>query len=112
MNYLSKPELVDLPALNDRLEELKELQAGLADYISETSDYYKISEGIEQLDSLLSLASIKDEEELKTTIELTGIGYGIENIDDALNTIKNVLPFFSIIFLLITLNLLMYNGCE
>lgn len=88
MNYLSKPELVDLPALNDRLEELKELQAGLADYISETTDYYKISEGIEQLDNLLSLASIKDEEELKTTIELTGIGYGIENIDDALNTIK------------------------
>ena len=89
MVYLNNEEhMSDLVEIEKTANEIKQLHSGLAEYIADTSEFYQIEMGLEEVDHLLSLTSADSEEELQMKLKLTDISYGIENIDDAINTIK------------------------
>ena len=89
MVYLNNEEkFSDLAEMEKMVKDIKELHSGLAEYVADTAEFYQIGIGLEEVDQLLSLTSANSEEELQMKLKLSDVSYGIENIDDALSTIK------------------------
>ena len=85
---INEKKFTNMDELKQTANDVKALCYGLSDYIADTSDFYQIEAGLEEVDHLLSLTSATSEEELQVKLQLSEISYGIENVDDAIDTIK------------------------
>jgi len=86
LNYL-ETDKVSTVSLYDTYNDVKSLTYEAIEYVNNEEDLNNIKQGLEEVDNYFHLLFMNDSDR-KKHIELTGLGYGLEDLDSAVATIK------------------------